>query len=129
LRPYEINNLNTQIIVTAISYSLDLYRGDITVEEYKTLILETAKTAGIAAPIVFLVLVAVLALFPEFTIILSAPVVIAGFNALFGVSIAVPIIQSLLRHTQAGGFGMEAAEAYKGLFGGSSPIAARRLPL
>ncbi|WP_375514823.1 hypothetical protein [uncultured Nostoc sp.] len=51
-----------QVIVTAISYSLDLYRGDITVEEYKTLILEAAKTAGIAASIVFLVLVAVLAL-------------------------------------------------------------------
>ncbi|MBD2207478.1 HNH endonuclease [Calothrix sp. FACHB-1219] len=99
----------TQVMVTAISYSLDLYRGDITVEEYKTLILETAKTAGIATPIVFLLLVAVLALFPEFTVILSAPVVVAGFNALFGMSIAVPIVQSLVRHTQAGGFGNEAA--------------------
>ncbi|BAY29053.1 hypothetical protein NIES2107_08940 [Nostoc carneum NIES-2107] len=66
-------------------------------------------------------LVAVLALFPEFTVILSAPVVIAGFNALFGMSIAVPIIQSLVRHTQAGGFGNEAAETYKGLFGDSAP--------
>ncbi|MBD2358120.1 HNH endonuclease [Tolypothrix sp. FACHB-123] len=113
----------TQVIVTAISYSLDLYRGDITVEEYKTLILETAKAAGIATPIVFLVLVAVLALFPEFTVILSAPVVIAGFNALFGMSIAVPIVQSLVRHTQAGGFGNEAAEAYKGLFGDSGDSA------
>ncbi|MBD2168859.1 HNH endonuclease [Calothrix membranacea FACHB-236] len=113
----------TQVIVTAISYSLDLYRGDITVEEYKTLILETAKAAGIATPIVFLLLVAVLALFPEFTVILSAPVVIAGFNALFGMSIAVPIIQSLVRHTQAGGFGNEAAEAYKGLFGDSGDSA------
>ncbi|MDZ8056141.1 MAG: HNH endonuclease [Aulosira sp. ZfuVER01] len=111
----------TQVIVTAISYSLDLYRGDITVEEYKTLILEAAKAAGIAAPIVFLVLVAVLALFPEFTVILSAPVVIAGFNALFGMSIAVPIVQSLVRHTQAGGFGNEAAETYKSLFGDSAP--------
>jgi len=27
----------------------------------------------------------------------------------------------LLRHTQAGGFGNEAAEAYKGLFGDSAP--------
>jgi uncharacterized protein YoxC len=110
----------TQVIVTAISYSLDLYRGDITVEEYKNLILSTAKTAGIATPIVFLVLVAVLALFPEFTVILSAPVVVAGFNSLFGISIAMPMIQSLLRHTQAGGFGMEAAEAYKGTFGASA---------
>ncbi|WP_242065140.1 hypothetical protein [Nostoc sp. FACHB-133] len=49
--------------------------------------------AGIATPIVFLVLVAVLALFPEFTVVLSAPVVIAGFNALFGISIAMPIVQ------------------------------------
>jgi hypothetical protein len=32
---------------------LDLYRGDITVEEYKNLVLEAAKTAGIATPIVF----------------------------------------------------------------------------
>ncbi|BAY26929.1 hypothetical protein NIES2100_67450 [Calothrix sp. NIES-2100] len=110
----------TQVIVTAISYSLDLYRGDITVEEYKNLILSTAKAAGIATPIVFLVLVAVLALFPEFAVILSAPVVVAGFNSLLGISIAMPIIQSLLRHTQAGGFGMEAAEAYKGAFGGSA---------
>ncbi|AFY34470.1 hypothetical protein [Calothrix sp. PCC 7507] len=111
----------TQVTVTAISYSLDLYRGDITVEEYKNLILATAKTTGIATPIVFLVLVAVLALFPEFTVILSAPVVIAGFNSLFGLSIAMPIIQSLLRHAQAGGFGMEATEAYKDVFGGSTP--------
>lgn len=111
----------TQVIVTAISYSLDLYRGDITVEEYKNLVLEAAKAAGIAAPIVFLILVAVLALFPEFTVILSAPVVIAGFNALFGMSIAMPIVQSLLRHAQAGGFGAETAEAYRNALGGSTP--------
>ncbi|MCG6133496.1 MAG: HNH endonuclease [Nostoc sp. LLA-1] len=111
----------TQVIVTAISYSLDLYRGDITVEEYKNLIVETAKTAGIATPIVFLILVAVLALFPEFTVVLSAPVVVAGFNALFGMSIAMPIIQSLLRHAQAGGFGEEAAEAYRNTLGSSAP--------
>ncbi|WP_228013625.1 hypothetical protein [Nostoc edaphicum] len=40
----------TQVVVTAISYSLDLYRGDITVEEYKNLIFEAAKAAGIATP-------------------------------------------------------------------------------
>ncbi|MEH2139441.1 HNH endonuclease [Nostoc sp.] len=102
----------TQVVITAISYSLDLYRGDITVEEYKNLIFEAAKAAGIATPIVFLVLVAVLALFPEFTVILSAPVVVAGFNALLGISIATPIIQSLVRHVEAGGFGIETAEAY-----------------
>jgi hypothetical protein len=110
----------TQVIVTAISYSLDLYRGEITVEQYKNLILETAKAAGIATPIVFLILVAVLALFPEFTVILSAPIVVAGFNSLFGISIAMPIIQSLLRHAEAGGFGMETAEAYRNTFGGSA---------
>ncbi|MBD2363457.1 HNH endonuclease [Anabaena minutissima FACHB-250] len=114
----------TQVVVTAISYSLDLYRGDITVEEYKNLVLEAAKTAGIATPIVFLLLVAVLALFPEFTVVLSAPVVVAGFNALFGMSIAIPIIQSLLRHVQAGGFGMETetADAYRNQFGDSTLI-------
>jgi hypothetical protein len=111
----------TQVIVTAISYSLDLYRSNITVEEYKNLILEAAKAAGIAAPIVFLILVAVLALFPEFTVVLSAPIVVAGFNALFGISIAMPIIQSLLRHAQAGGFGEQAADTYKNTFGGSAP--------
>ncbi|QLE53623.1 HNH endonuclease (plasmid) [Nostoc sp. C057] len=111
----------TQVIVTAISYSLDLYRGDITVEEYKNLIVEAAKAAGIATPIVFLILVAVLALFPEFTVVLSAPVVIAGFNALFGMSIAMPIVQSLLRHAQAGGFGTETADVCRNALGGSAP--------
>ncbi|WP_138498580.1 HNH endonuclease [Nostoc sp. PA-18-2419] len=101
----------TQVVVTAISYSLDLYRGDISVEEYKNLIFEAAKAAGIATPIIFLLLVAVLALFPEFTVILSAPVVVAGFNALFGISIATPIIQSLVRHVEAGGFGIEYAHS------------------
>ncbi|MHC5727250.1 MAG: HNH endonuclease [Nostoc sp.] len=110
----------TQVIVTAISYSLDLYRGDITVEEYRNLIFEAAKAAGIATPIVFLVLVAVLALFPEFAVILSAPVVVAGFNSLFGIGIAIPIIQSLVRHVQAGGFGIETADAYKSAFDGSA---------
>lgn len=105
----------SQVVVIAISYSLDLYRGDITVDEYKELIFEAAKQAGIATPIVFLVLIAVLALFPEFAIVLSAPVVIAGFNALFSVSIAMPIIESLTRHIQAGGFGIEAADGYKSL--------------
>ncbi|MEH2065631.1 MAG: HNH endonuclease [Nostoc sp.] len=110
----------TQVVVTAISYSLDLYRGDITVEEYKKLIFEAARAAGIATPIVFLILVAVLALFPEFTIILSSPLVVAGFNSLFGIAIAVPIIHSLVRHVQAGGFGIEAADAYKTAFDGST---------
>ncbi len=105
----------SQVVIIAISYSLDLYRGDITIDEYKELIIEAAKQAGISTPIVFLLLIAVLALFPEFAIILSAPVVVAGFNALFGISIAMPIIESLTRHLQAGGFGMEAADGFKSL--------------
>ncbi|AUB43218.1 hypothetical protein COO91_09391 (plasmid) [Nostoc flagelliforme CCNUN1] len=36
-------------------------------------------------------------------------------------SIAMPIIQSLLRHVQAGGFGTETAEAYRNALGGSAP--------
>ncbi|MBW4478772.1 MAG: HNH endonuclease [Tolypothrix brevis GSE-NOS-MK-07-07A] len=102
----------TQVTITALSYSLDLYRGDITIEEYKKLIVDTATQAGITTPIVFLVLIAVMALFPEFMVVLSAPIVVAGFNALFGISIAAPIIQSILRHVKAGGFGSDVAESY-----------------
>lgn len=94
----------TQSIVTAIAYSLDLYRGDLTVEEYRSLVLDAAICSGIAAPIFFLILIAVLALFPELTVILAAPGVILGLNTLFGISIATPLIQSLLRHLEAGGF-------------------------
>ncbi len=105
----------TQAVMTALSYSLDLYRGDITIEEYKDLILQEAVRAGITTPIFFIIFVAVLALFPGLTIILSAPAVVASFNALFGISIATPIIQSIIRHVQAGGFGEEAAEGYDNL--------------
>ncbi len=94
----------TQSVVTAIAYSLDLYRGDITVEEYRDRILDAAISSGIAAPIFFLILIAVLALFPELTVILAAPGVVLGLNTLFGISIATPLIQSLLRHLEAGGF-------------------------
>jgi len=54
----------TQAVMTALSYSLDLYRGDITIEEYKDLILQEAVRAGITTPIFFIIFVAVLALFP-----------------------------------------------------------------
>ncbi|MEC4803926.1 MAG: hypothetical protein SAJ12_20695 [Jaaginema sp. PMC 1079.18] len=94
----------TQAVVTAIAYSLDLYRGDLTVAEYRSRILDAALSAGIAAPIFFLILIAVLALFPEIGIILAAPGVVLGLNALFGVSIAIPLFQALLRHHEAGGF-------------------------
>lgn len=103
----------TQAVVTAISYSLDLYRGEISIEDYRDRIFEAAITAGIMAPIFFLILIAVLALFPELTILLSAPAVLAGFNALFGISIAAPIIQSLIRHLEAGGFGQEPIDGYQ----------------
>ncbi len=112
----------TQAVVMAISYSLDLYRGDITVEKYRDLILEEVVKTGIASPIFFLIFIAVLALFPELTIILSAPAVIAGFNALFGISIALPIVQSVIRHIQAGGFGEEVAEDYENLISGTRDL-------
>ncbi|OKH54046.1 HNH endonuclease [Calothrix sp. HK-06] len=105
----------TQAIVVAISYSLDLQRGDITVEQYKDLILQEVIKTGIATPIFFLIFVVVLALIPELTVLLSAPIVVAGFNALFGMSIAVPIVQSVIRHIEAGGFGEETANQYKKL--------------
>ncbi|MGJ3248871.1 MAG: hypothetical protein ACFE0I_22710 [Elainellaceae cyanobacterium] len=78
-------------------------------------ILEAAISAGIMAPIFFLILIAVLALFPELTILLSAPAVVARFSALFAISIATPIIQSLIRHLEAGGFGEDIAEGYQSL--------------
>ncbi len=102
----------TQAVVTALSYTLDLYRGDITIEEFRDKIVEAAMSAGIATPIFFLLFIAVMSVFPEVVVILSAPAVIAGFNALFGVSIALPIVQSLLRHVDAGGFGEESQEFY-----------------
>jgi len=112
----------TQAVVTAVSYSLDLYRGDISTDEYRDRILEATISAGIIAPIFFLILIAVIALLPELTILLSAPVVVAGFNSLFGISIATPIIQSLIRHLESGGFGEDIAEGYQ-----SSNIEAQNL--
>lgn len=91
----------TQAVVTAASYALDLYRGDITADEFCKLVKDAAVSTGIATPVFFLIFTAVLALFPELTVLLAAPAVVAGFNLLFGVGVAVPIIQSLLRHLQA----------------------------
>lgn len=102
----------TQALVTALAYTLDLHRGDITVEEFRDKIVEAAVSAGILTPIFFLILIAVIALFPELVVILSAPAVIAGFNALFGISITLPMVQSILRHVEAGGFGEEAQLQY-----------------
>lgn len=95
----------TQAIVTALAYTLDLHRGDITQEEFKSKITEATLSVGIATPIFFVIFIAVMALFPEVVVILSAPAVVAGFNALFGIGIALPIIQSLVRHIEADGFG------------------------
>ena len=103
----------TQAIVTALAYTLDLYRGDITAEELRDKIVAAAVTAGTATPIFFLMLVAAIALIPEIVIILSAPAVVVGFNVLFGVGIALPIIQSMIRHMEAGGFGREAKQQYE----------------
>lgn len=103
----------TQAIVTALSYTLDLYRGDITAEEFRDKIIEAAINAGIATPIFFLLFVAVIALFPEIAVILSTPAIVAGFNILFGIGIALPIIQSIIRHIEADGFGEEAKVHYQ----------------
>ena len=105
----------TQAVVTAAAYALDLYRGDITLEEFKARVIEAAIGAGVAAPIFFLLLIMALALFPELAVILSAPIVVAGFNGLFGFSIALPIVQSIVRHIQAGGFGEEIDPRYESL--------------
>jgi gas vesicle protein len=102
----------TQAVVTALAYTLDLYRGDITVEEFRDKIIEAAVSAGIATPIFFLIFIAVMALFPEIVVILSAPAVVVGFNALFGVGIALPIVQSIIRHVEAGGCGEEVRAQY-----------------
>ncbi|OKH43688.1 HNH endonuclease [Phormidium tenue NIES-30] len=95
----------TQAVVTAVAYTLDLHRGDITSEEFRDKIVAAAVSAGIATPIFFLILITVIALFPEIAVVLSAPAVITGFNALFGASIALPIVQSILRHLEASGLG------------------------
>jgi hypothetical protein len=102
----------TQALVTALAYTLDLYRGDITVDEFREKIVAAAVNAGIATPIFFLLLVVVMALFPEVVVVLSAPAVIVGFNALFGMGIALPIVQSIIRHVEAGGCGDEAKAQY-----------------
>ena len=95
----------TQALVTALAYTLDLHRGDITPEAFRDKITEAAVSAGIATPIFFVIFIAVMALFPEVVVVLSAPAVVAGFNALFGVGVALPIVQSLVRHIEADGFG------------------------
>lgn len=103
----------TQALVTALAYTLDLYRGEITVEVFRAKVTEAAISAGIATPLFFVIFIAVMALFPEVTVVLSAPAVVAGFNALFGVSVALPIVQSLARHVEADGFGQEVRQQYK----------------
>jgi len=103
----------TQTVVTALSYALDLQRGDITVEEFRDKIIAAAVQAGIATPIFFLIFVVVMALIPELVAILTFPAVVAGFNALFVVGIALPIIQSIIRHVEADGFGPEVRVQYE----------------
>jgi hypothetical protein len=62
----------------------------------------------------------VMALFPEVVVVLSAPAVVAGFNALFGVGIALPIVQSLIRHVEADGFGSDLKAQYESVMARSS---------
>lgn len=102
----------TQALTTALAYTLDLHRGDITADQFRDKIVTAAISAGIAAPIFFLLLVVVMALLPEVVVVLSAPAVVAGFNALFGVGIALPVVQSIVRHVEAGGCGEEAKAQY-----------------
>ena len=102
----------TQALVTALAYTLDLHRGDITAEEFRSKVTEAAISAGIATPVFFAIFIAVMALFPEVVVLLSAPAVVAGFNALFGIGIALPIVQSLIRHVEADGFGGDMKAQY-----------------
>ena len=62
----------TQSVVTVVANALDLYRGDITIEAFRERVIGAAVSAGIATPLFFLVLVAVLALFPELALLFSA---------------------------------------------------------
>ena len=103
----------SQALVTALAYTLDLHRGEITANEFRDNVTAAAISAGIATPIFFIIFMAVMALFPEVVVILSAPAVVAGFNALFGVGIALPIAQSLIRHIEADGFGGELKAQYE----------------
>jgi hypothetical protein len=57
--------------------------------------------------------VSAISLIPEIVVILSAPAVVVVFKVLFGVGIALPIIQSVIRHVEAGGFGEEAKAQYE----------------
>jgi hypothetical protein len=97
---------------------------DITLEEFRDRVVSAAVSTGIATPVFFLIFIAVIALFPKLAVILSAPALLAGFNVLFGVGIAIPIIQSLVRHLEAGGFGEEVAEGYQSLMGNAQQFMA-----
>ena len=103
----------SQALVTALAYTLDLHRGEITANEFRDNVTAAAISAGIATPIFFIIFMAVMALFPEVVVILSAPAVVAGCNALFGVGITLPIAQSLVHHIEADGFGGEVKAQYE----------------
>lgn len=103
----------TQSLVTALAYALDLHRGEITVDEFRDKIVAAAVQAGVATPIFFLLFVVVMALIPEVVVVLTLPAVVAGFNSLFFVGISLPIIQSIIRHVEADGFGPEARAQYE----------------
>ena len=97
-----------QALVTALSYALDLQRGDITQKEFAEKIAIAAVSAGLATPVFVILFIVVTAMCPAVVPLLSAPLVVAAFNGLLGISIVTPIAQSLARHTKAGGFGDDA---------------------
>ena len=97
-----------QALVTALSYTLDLHRGDITQKEFAEKITLAAVSAGLATPVFVILFIVVTAMCPAVVPLLSAPLVVAAFNGLLGISIVTPIAQSLARHTKAGGFGDDA---------------------
>ena len=103
-----------QALVTALSYTLDLQRGDITRKEFAEKIALSAASAGLATPVFVILFIAVTAMCPAVVPLLSAPLVVTAFNGLLGIGIVTPIVQSLARHTKAGGFGDEVKTQYEG---------------
>lgn len=93
-----------QALVTALSYALDLQRGEITQKEFAEKIAIAAVSAGLATPVFVILFIVVTAMCPAVVPLLSAPLVVTAFNGLLGISIVTPIVQSLARHRKAGGF-------------------------
>lgn len=104
-----------QALVTALSYALDLQRGDITQKEFAEKIAIAAVSAGLATPVFVLLFIVVTAMCPAVVPLLASPLVVTAFNGLLGFSIVTPIAQSIARHTQSGGFGEDAKAQFETL--------------